>query len=71
LSASLIVISSWLLFLLFLGLSLWGVRKIKMKIFRIGGQIFIILVFAGAYFLCHNQIAKAISSVIAAGIFIP
>lgn len=69
LSASLIVISSWLLFLLLLGLSLWGIRTIKMKMFRIGGQILAILVFAGVYYLCHYQIAKAISSVMALGVY--
>jgi hypothetical protein len=66
LSASIIVISSWLLFLLLLGLSLWAIRKTKKKMIRIWGQILIVLVFAGAYSLCHNQIAKTIASVIAA-----
>jgi hypothetical protein len=66
LPASIIVISSWLLFLLLFGLSLWAVRKTKKKMIRIGGQILIVLVFAGAYFLCHNEIAKAIASAIAA-----
>jgi hypothetical protein len=71
LSASLIVISSWLLFLLLLGLSLWSVRKTKKKMIRIGGQILIILVFTGAYILCNNQIAKAVGAAIAATAFPP
>jgi hypothetical protein len=71
LPASIIVISSWLLFLLLLGLSLWAVRKTKKKMIRIWGQILIILVFAGAYFVCHNQIAQIIAAAIAATAFPP
>jgi hypothetical protein len=71
LPASIIVISSWLLFLLLLGLSLWAVRKTKKKMIRIWGQILIILVFAGAYFLCHNLIVEAVGAAIAATAFPP
>jgi hypothetical protein len=62
--ASIIVISSWLLFILLLGLSLWAVKKTKKKMIRIGGQILIILVFSGVYILYHYQIAKDLASLI-------
>jgi hypothetical protein len=60
------VASSWGLFLLLLGLSLWRIRKIKNRTIRIGGQILTILVFAGVFIPCHYYAAKAIASAIAA-----
>ena len=62
--ASIIIISSWLLFLLLLGLSLWAVSKTKKKMIRIWGQILIILAFTGVYILYHYHIAKDLASLI-------
>jgi len=56
---------SWGIFLLLLALSLWGIRKFKVRSIRIGGQILTILVFGGFFILCFYHTLKAVVSAIA------
>jgi len=77
---SLITAFSWVLCLLLLGLSLWGIRKIEMKTIRIGGQILSIFVFGGIYTLCLyymicnvfiHEVSKTIAEILFHLIFPP